>query len=65
MGKKSYVILDENNRWLSTGIDCSEKQLLDDVQDVKERLNSEDSEYSGKIFVYFIIGERLEFKLPY
>lgn len=44
MEKKSYVIVDDQNRWLSTGYDMTEEEIKQDIQDVKQRLKEEGEE---------------------
>lgn len=41
MEKKSYVIVDENNRWLSTGYDMTQEEIDQDVKDVRKRLKED------------------------
>ena len=60
--KKSYIIVDSENKWHSTGVNASPKEIANDIKEVKDRLKEEG--ISGiKLFVYETIGEPLEIKI--
>jgi len=56
MAKKSYVIVDENNRWLSTGYDMTQEEIDQDVKDVRKRLK-EDGEEDCDLLLFEINGK--------
>ena len=56
MEKKSYVIVDENNRWLSTGYDMTQEEIDQDVKDVRKRLK-EDGEEDCDLLLFEINGK--------
>lgn len=56
MEKKSYIIVDEFNRWLSTGYDMTEKEIEDDIAEVRERLESE-GESDVELILFEIKGK--------
>ena len=60
---KSYVILDDQNRWQSTGKDCTPEQIADDIKAVYQRLK-DDGETDVDLVLFETIGEPLNIKQP-
>lgn len=50
--KKSYIIVDEYNRWQGTGYDATPEEIKEDVADIRKRL-----EESGEIMVDLLLFE--------
>lgn len=57
METKSYLIVDENNEWLSTLKDCTLEELHVEIDDIKKWHDT-----GNKIFAYVITGEVLSFQ---
>lgn len=51
----SYVIVDENNRWHSTGYNMTQEDIDQDVKDIRKRLK-EDGYKDIHLFLYEITG---------
>lgn len=56
METKSYLIVDENNEWLSTLKDCTLEELHVEIEVIKKW-----NDTGNKIFAYVITGEVLSF----
>ena len=59
--RKSYVILDEQNRWLSTGYDATPEEITDDIIEVRNRLK-EDGETDVDLLLFEIVGRPVSVK---
>lgn len=46
-----YIIVDDQNRWLSTGKNETEEQLQQEIAEVKTRLK-EDDEFDTELIVF-------------
>ncbi len=46
-----YIIVDDQNRWLSTGKNETEEQLQQEIAEVKTRLKEED-EFDTEVIVF-------------
>ena len=55
MEKKSYVIVDEFNRWQSTGYNMTEADIEQDIEQIKERLKA-DGEENVDLLLFEIKG---------
>lgn len=53
--KKSYIIVDEQNRWQSTGYDMTDDEIKQDVEELKERLE-DDGEGGIDLLLFEIKG---------
>ncbi len=54
--KKSYIIVDELNRWQATGYDKTEKEVQETVKEVRERLEEEGEEETFELLLFEIKG---------
>lgn len=55
METKSYIIVDDQNRWLGTGYDETDEQIKESVKEIRERLK-EDGETDVDLLLYEITG---------
>ncbi len=62
MIKISYVILDSENRWHSTGSNATPEQLRAEIANVTERLAKE-GETPEELIIYEVKGEPTVIKL--
>ncbi len=56
MKKKSYIIVDEYNRWQGTGYDATPEEIKEDVADIRKRLK-EAGEPMVDLFLFEIVGK--------
>lgn len=59
--KKSYVIVDEKNRWLATGVNETPEQITATIIEVNHRLLEEGDE-GVTMFLYETIGQPIAIK---
>jgi hypothetical protein len=60
MTRKSYVILDDQNRWLSTGHDMTEEEITADIIETRNNLIEDEGERNVKLYLYEIVGEPVD-----
>lgn len=58
MELKSYIIVDENNRWLATGMNETPEQMRNTIIEVRQRL-LEENEKGTIFYTYEITGKPL------
>jgi hypothetical protein len=56
MEKKSYIIVDEFNRWQSTGYDATEQEIQNEIEFVRNKLK-EDGEDDTELLLFYIEGK--------
>ena len=57
MEKKNYIVVTQNNDWLSTIVDATLEDLKNEIDSLKEIFNEKDVEY----YAYEYINEPLKF----
>lgn len=56
METKSYVIVDEQNRWLGTGYDQTDEQIKETVKDIRDRLIEDGDDPNIDLLLFEING---------
>ena len=59
--RKSFIIVDENNRWLSTGYNMTPEEITADVVEVRNRLEA-DGEKDIDLLLFEIVGQPISVK---
>lgn len=53
---KNYIIVSESNKWLSTGYDATDKQIKDDIKEVRKKLKEDGEDAKQDLLLYEITG---------
>lgn len=54
--KKSYIIVDELNRWLGTGINETQEQIKESVKEIRNRLKDDGEDENIDLLLYEVVG---------
>jgi len=60
MEGKNYIIVDDLNRWHSTGKNATPNEIVDDCIEITKRLKSEGETDERILFVFETINEPIE-----
>jgi|WetSurSiteA1Bulk_404760.scaffolds.fasta_scaffold266718_1 hypothetical protein len=55
--KKSYIIVDEYNRWLGTGYDATPEEIEEDIKDIRKQLAADKGDDDIDLLLFEINGK--------
>ena len=59
--RKSYIIVDEQNRWQSTGYNATPEEITSDIIEIRNRLEA-DGETDVDLLLFEIVGQPISVK---